>query len=277
MQEGYREALAPLVKKGDVKIVLDQFTPKWKTEPAQAHAENALTRNGNKVNAFLVSYDGMSLGVLQACERGPEPATIPSRGRTWSCRPRRPSSREDVRHAVARARRDGRGCQGGRAWRAASPRRWKRDHNGQGRCWAKTPITLVTAKDMPAFVCAPRTGSRPTTCTRTHAQEADLQVSAAPLLTATGSPSAFGVGARRADLEVGEGEVVALLGRTARASRRSCRSSRACTRTGRTRHDHMRGRPFRGAPSPARAGWRWSRRRSTSSPSCRWPRTCSWG
>ena len=32
MQEGYREALAPLVARGDVKIVLDQFTPKWKTE-----------------------------------------------------------------------------------------------------------------------------------------------------------------------------------------------------------------------------------------------------
>ena len=43
MQEGYHEVLDPLVKKGDVKIVLDQFTPKWKTEPAQANAENALT------------------------------------------------------------------------------------------------------------------------------------------------------------------------------------------------------------------------------------------
>src|SRR5260370_28095632 len=81
MQEGYRQVLEPLVKKGDVKIVLDQYTPKWKTEPAQAHAENALTRNGNKVNAFLVSYDGMSLGVLQAVRgAGLNPATIPITG-----------------------------------------------------------------------------------------------------------------------------------------------------------------------------------------------------
>jgi D-xylose transport system substrate-binding protein len=81
MQEGYRDVLAPLVKSGDVKIVLDQFTPQWKTEPAQAHAENALTRNNNKVDAFLVSYDGMSLGVLQAVDgAGLKAGSIPITG-----------------------------------------------------------------------------------------------------------------------------------------------------------------------------------------------------
>ena len=68
MQEGYHVVLDPLVEKGDIKIVMDQFTPAWKTEPAQANAENALTANNNDVQAFLVSYDGMSLGVLQAIE-----------------------------------------------------------------------------------------------------------------------------------------------------------------------------------------------------------------
>ena len=43
MQEGYHVVLDPLVAKGDIKIVMDQFTPAWKTEPAQANAENALT------------------------------------------------------------------------------------------------------------------------------------------------------------------------------------------------------------------------------------------
>jgi D-xylose transport system substrate-binding protein len=81
MQDGYREVLAPAVKSGAVKIVLDQFTPKWKTEPAQAHAENALTRNSNKIDAFLVSYDGMSLGVLQAINgAGLKPGSIPTTG-----------------------------------------------------------------------------------------------------------------------------------------------------------------------------------------------------
>src|SRR4029453_2153830 len=68
MQQGYHDVLDPLVAKGDIKIVMDQFTPGWKTEPAQANAENALTQNNNDVQAFLVSYDGMSLGVLQAIE-----------------------------------------------------------------------------------------------------------------------------------------------------------------------------------------------------------------
>src|SRR5258708_26018666 len=60
---------------------MHRFTPAWKTEPAQANAENALTANNNKVNAFLVSYDGMSLGVLQAiATAGIKPGAIPVTG-----------------------------------------------------------------------------------------------------------------------------------------------------------------------------------------------------
>jgi D-xylose transport system substrate-binding protein len=66
MQEGYHEVLDPLVEAGDITIVMDQFTPGWKTEPAQAFAENALTANDNDVQVFLSSYDGMTLGILQA-------------------------------------------------------------------------------------------------------------------------------------------------------------------------------------------------------------------
>jgi D-xylose transport system substrate-binding protein len=159
MQEGYREALAPLVKKGDVKIVLDQFTPKWKTEPAQAHAENALTRNGNHVDAFLVSYDGMSLGVLQAVRgAGLKPGSIPITG-------------QDMELQAAQAIVEGKMF--GTLWpapdemavraaevalataRCETPKTEATIDNGAGRvAWAKTPITLVTDKDMPAFVCA---------------------------------------------------------------------------------------------------------------------------
>ena len=81
MQEGYHAILDPLVAKGDIKIVMDQFTPSWKTEPAQANAENALTQNSNDIQAFLVSYDGMSLGVLQAIEgAGIKAGSIPVTG-----------------------------------------------------------------------------------------------------------------------------------------------------------------------------------------------------
>ena len=109
MQEGYHDVLDPLVAKGDIKIVMDQFTPQWKTEPAQANAENALTQNDNKVDAFLVSYDGMSLGVLQAIEAaGIKPGSIPVTGQDMElagC----PGDRRGphVRQRLAGARRDG--------------------------------------------------------------------------------------------------------------------------------------------------------------------------
>ena len=81
MQEGYHQVLTPVVDKGDIKIVLDQFSSGWKTEAAQAHAENALTQNDNKIDAFLVSYDGMSVGVLQAIDgAGLKAGSIPVTG-----------------------------------------------------------------------------------------------------------------------------------------------------------------------------------------------------
>jgi D-xylose transport system substrate-binding protein len=159
MQEGYRQVLDPLARKGDIQIVLDQFTPRWKTEPAQAHAENALTRNGNKVDAFLVSYDGMSLGVMQAVSgAGLRPGSIPITG-------------QDMELAAAQAIVEGRMF--GTLWPApdemavraaqvavalARCQPVKADatiHNGAADIpWARTPITLITAAEMAAFVCA---------------------------------------------------------------------------------------------------------------------------
>ena len=109
MQEGYHTVLDPLVAKGDVKIVMDQFTPKWKTEPAQANAENALTANGNKVDAFLVSYDGMSLGVLQAVDAaGIKPGSIPITGQDMELAVGAGDRRRAaVRQSLAGSRRDG--------------------------------------------------------------------------------------------------------------------------------------------------------------------------
>jgi D-xylose transport system substrate-binding protein len=159
MQEGYRQALEPFVKKGDIKIVVDQYTPKWKTEPAQAHAENALTRNGNNIVAFLVSYDGMSLGVMQAVRgAGLKPGSIPITG-------------QDLELSAAQAIVEGRMF--GTLWpapdemaaqaaaiaialaRCETPKTNATINTGtESVPWAKTPIALVTAKDMPAFVCS---------------------------------------------------------------------------------------------------------------------------
>ena len=158
MQQGYHSVLDPLVTKGDIKIVMDQFTPAWKTEPAQANAENALTANGNKVDAFFVSYDGMSLGVLQAIKAaGVKPGSIPVTG-------------QDMELAAAQAIVEGR--QFGSLWpapdemaiagaKAAVAMAQCRDigatttaDNGAGQIpWVKTPIYLVSQAEMADFVC----------------------------------------------------------------------------------------------------------------------------
>ena len=158
MQEGYHTVLDPLVEKGDIKIVMDQFTPAWKTEPAQANAENALTANDNKVDAFLVSYDGMSLGVLQAIDAaGIEPGKVLVTG-------------QDMELSAAQAIVEGR--QFGSLWpapdemavagaNAAVAMAQCKDigattvaDNGAGEIpWVKTPIYLITQDEMADFVC----------------------------------------------------------------------------------------------------------------------------
>jgi D-xylose transport system substrate-binding protein len=158
MQEGYHTVLDPLVEKGDIKIVMDQFTPAWKTEPAQANAENALTANDNKVDAFLVSYDGMSLGVLQAIDAaGIEPGKVLVTG-------------QDMELSAAQAIVEGK--QFGSLWpapdemavagaNAAVAMAQCKDigattttDNGAGQIpWVKTPIYLITADEMADFVC----------------------------------------------------------------------------------------------------------------------------
>jgi D-xylose transport system substrate-binding protein len=158
MQEGYHVVLDPLVEKGDIKIVMDQFTPAWKTEPAQANAENALTANNNEIDAFLVSYDGMSLGVLQAIEAaGIEPGSILVTG-------------QDMELSSAQAIVEGR--QFGSLWpapdemaiagaNAAVAMAECKDvgatttvDNGAGEIpWVKTPIYLVSQDQMADFVC----------------------------------------------------------------------------------------------------------------------------
>ena len=135
MQEGYHVTLDPLVAKGDIKIVMDQFTPGWKTEPAQANAENALTANDNDVQAFLVSYDGMSLGVLQAIEAAEiEPGKILVTGQDMELVGRTGYRRgAAVRQRLAGARRNGDcGRQGGRRHGAMQGHRGH-DHHRQRR------------------------------------------------------------------------------------------------------------------------------------------------
>ena len=159
MQKGYHLVLADYVKKGDIKIVLDQFAKGWKTEPAQAFAENVLTKTNNKVDAFLVSYDGESLGVMQAIKgAGLKEGSIPVTG-------------QDMELAAIQAIIEGRmfgsvwpapDKMGESAAKVAIALAQCKDigakdtiDTGAGKIpWVKTPIYFVGAADIAKFICA---------------------------------------------------------------------------------------------------------------------------
>ena len=68
MEKEQLAIIQPLVDKGDIKIVANQFITDWKPEEALKFAENALTQNNNDIAAFVVSNDGMAGGVVSALE-----------------------------------------------------------------------------------------------------------------------------------------------------------------------------------------------------------------
>ena len=68
MEKEQLAVIQPLVDKGDIKIVANQYIPDWKPEEALKFAENALTRNNDDIQAFVVSNDGMAGGVISALE-----------------------------------------------------------------------------------------------------------------------------------------------------------------------------------------------------------------
>ena len=66
MRKEQLAVLQPAIDKGDIKIVAEQFIDDWKPELALNFAENAMTKNGDNIQAFVVSNDGMAGGVVQA-------------------------------------------------------------------------------------------------------------------------------------------------------------------------------------------------------------------
>jgi D-xylose transport system substrate-binding protein len=63
---GAMSVLQPLIKKGDIKVVLDQTAEAWKPSNAMAIVENALTKSNNHVDAVLSPNDGLAGGAIQA-------------------------------------------------------------------------------------------------------------------------------------------------------------------------------------------------------------------
>lgn len=66
VRDGQMNILKPLVDRGDIKIVSDQWAKDWLAVEALKIMENALTRNNNKVDAVVASNDGTAGGAIQA-------------------------------------------------------------------------------------------------------------------------------------------------------------------------------------------------------------------
>lgn len=65
-RNGQMEILQPLIDKGQIKVVADQWVENWEPANALKLMENILTAQNNKVDAVVASNDGTALGALQA-------------------------------------------------------------------------------------------------------------------------------------------------------------------------------------------------------------------
>lgn len=65
-REGQMNVLQPLIDKGDIKVVGDQWVEKWDATEAMGIMENALTANKNNIDAVVASNDATAGGAIQA-------------------------------------------------------------------------------------------------------------------------------------------------------------------------------------------------------------------
>ena len=66
LREGQLKVLQPLIDKGDIKVVGKQWVKDWSPAEALSIVENALTANGNKLDAVVASNDATAGGAIQA-------------------------------------------------------------------------------------------------------------------------------------------------------------------------------------------------------------------
>ena len=65
-RQGQMEVLKPLIDKGQIKVVADQWVDNWDAANALKIMENILTAQKNDIDAVVASNDGTALGALQA-------------------------------------------------------------------------------------------------------------------------------------------------------------------------------------------------------------------
>lgn len=78
-KEGAMRVLEPLIKKGDIKLVLDKFTTDWRPEEAYKNMKEYLAKSKN-VDAVIAANDGTAGGVIQALKEAGLAGKIPVAG-----------------------------------------------------------------------------------------------------------------------------------------------------------------------------------------------------
>jgi D-xylose transport system substrate-binding protein len=79
-RKGQMEVLQPLIDKGDIKIVADQWVENWDAANAKKLMENIMTATGKKFDAVVASNDGTALGALEAMKTAGLAGKIPISG-----------------------------------------------------------------------------------------------------------------------------------------------------------------------------------------------------
>src|SRR5947209_685257 len=65
-RQGALSALQPLIDKGTLKKLVDEYTPNWDNPTAQTEMQGALTANQNNIQTAYVANDGMANAVIAA-------------------------------------------------------------------------------------------------------------------------------------------------------------------------------------------------------------------
>ncbi|HEU5433903.1 MAG TPA: substrate-binding domain-containing protein [Thermomicrobiales bacterium] len=67
-RDGAMKVIQPLVDKGDIDIVSDQYNKGWDPASAQTQVEQAITKAGGELNAVISLNDGMAVGAYSALD-----------------------------------------------------------------------------------------------------------------------------------------------------------------------------------------------------------------
>ncbi|WP_246041911.1 sugar ABC transporter substrate-binding protein [Robertmurraya kyonggiensis] len=65
-RQGAMKVLQPQIDSGKIKLVYDEYTEEWKPDVAKSNMKNALSKNGNKIDAVIAANDGTAGGVIES-------------------------------------------------------------------------------------------------------------------------------------------------------------------------------------------------------------------